>query len=99
MMATRSFKFTRADDQPVGPSDKAEKVAEELRQLRNSRKRSLTRGRGTPQLPSSSNAIHIVYDNEGKRKTKHPSKERRRGIQGELQDVYVTYTHKRCISL
>ena len=80
--AKKSFRFARVGDHCVTQSDKAEKLANELRHLKQSRKRSNACARGTRSQPSPahSGAIHVVYDGEGKRRFKYPRKERKRSM-------------------
>ena len=90
MMTSKSFKFTRVDDQPVGTSDKAERLVDELKQLKKNRKRSNARGKDTQPSPAHSGAIHIIYDSEGRRKTKYPRKERRSSMSQGVLHVQLT---------
>ena len=90
MMASKTF--TKVGDQPACPSDKAEKLAEDLRQLKKSRKRSRrsnTHDRDAQPSPPHSSAIHIIYDSEGKRITKHPRRERRRSMLQGVPHAHV----------
>ena len=88
MMASMSF--TRVGEQPACPSDKAEKLAEDLRQLKKIRKRSNARDRDTQPSPAHSSVIHIIYDSEGRRITKYPRRERRCSMLKGVSHVHVS---------